>query len=160
MRGLSATEQRSEQLRSWTFLGLLADDVALATARYPDASESQDRAVAALLDLVAPPAEAGATRPVIPRRRSMADPSAILREAAVLTREASQGPSQTEIPDLDFIRTPLRSMLDRTASDDELRTVRAFAEVLARVTLSMTEELAHEKAPIEWTTRASLFSFT
>lgn len=158
MRGLSAVEQRSEQLRSWTFLGLLADDVALATVRYPDASDVQRRAVAALFELVAAPAEASASRPVIPRRRSMADPDAILREAAVLVRSGGEVPSPTETPDLDFISKPLRSMLDHRASDDDLGTVRGFAEVLAQVTLSMTEELANEKAPIEWTTRASLFS--
>lgn len=159
MRGLSALEQRSEQLRSWTFLGLLADDVALATVRYPDASEAQRRALTMLLDLVAPAAEPTGVRPVIPRRRSMGDPDAILREAAVLAQGGDdQAPSPAGPPDLGFISTPLKSMLDRSAGDEELRTVRAFAEVLARVTLSMTEQLANEKAQIEWTTRASLFS--
>jgi len=158
MRGLSEAERRSEKLRSWTFLGLLADDVALATYRYPVVTASQRKAVESLLALVSPSVESTTRRPVIPRRRSMSDPHMILHEAAVLAQGGDEGSTDFSPDDFAFIRGPLNDLLDSQANDDAVRIVRSFADILAQVTLSMSEQVANEKGATEWTPQASPFS--
>jgi len=158
MRGLSAAERRSEQLRSWTFLGLVADDVALATLRYPTLGVDERQALESLLGMMTADDAGAERRPVIPRRRSMSDPAIILHEAAALAQSARLASPSMSSDELDFIREPIREMLNASATEQQIEIVQQFAELLARITLTMTEQLANEKGVAEWTPRASDFS--
>ena len=82
----------------------------------------------------------------------------ILHEAAVLAQGGDEGSTDFSPDDFAFIRGPLNDLLDSQANDDAVRIVRSFADILAQVTLSMSEQVANEKGATEWTPQASPFS--
>jgi hypothetical protein len=156
MKGSTMNDRRTDQLQALTFLGLLADDVSLATIHFPASSDREVRALSQLVSWVDPDQGAERRSSTIRRRKSISDPTTILYQAAAMVL-----PSQTADSDgvsLEFLREPLKKLLDKTADKSEVEVVRDFAEILSRVTLMMAEDLAYEKGSIDWTPPASTFS--
>lgn len=157
MRGHTAAEQRAEQLQSVTSLGLLADDVALATIRYPTLGVNERSALTRLSKLLEAFENPGSPTRAFPRRKSMSDPIAILVQAAAAVHQSGESGAQHAL-DLGWLRTPVTELLQTRADKSAVKSVRAFAETLAHVTLRLAEELANEKGVDDWTLKVSDFS--
>lgn len=153
MRGSTAKERRADELQTLTFLGLLADDVALAAIEYPSFGASEERALRQLASWLDPGSQPDRVNSPIRRRQSISDPTALLHRAAVLAERAPRSKAGAE--PLDFLRIPIVKLLARTAKNEDVTTVRDFAEVLSRVTLMLTNRLESEKGALDWTTIAS-----
>jgi hypothetical protein len=153
MRGLTAAEQRAERLQAMTYLGLLADDVALATFHYPSVSEKEAGALKQFDEMLQSVGMPRTENMAFPRRKSMSDPTSILSHAAQIVTTASQ-----PTPDLVSLREPLAELLNGEADEKALLLVRSFAEVLGRITLTCTEEIANEKGVEDWIPQTSSYS--
>lgn len=153
MRGVTAAERRAERLQSVTYLGLVADDVALAALHYPDMSARERHAVGSLTELLDEMTSPRPSGSLFPRRRSMSDPSAILEQTA-LARVAAE---EHHPVNLDELRAAVVSVRDGTADERSLRLVGLMAEVLSQVTLTLAQDLSSEKDESEWTHPASAF---
>ena len=154
MRGLTAAEMRSQQLQAFTVVGLLADELALAVLRYPESHERDAQVITELELLLQPEPMIAGRQPVIPRRRSMADATQLLEQAAALSQPKETTPS----PDMAALLSLLRRFHDHNVSDNDVRQVKRFAEALGRVTLTLAERVAAEKGADDWTPRALTFS--
>ncbi|MCP4307679.1 MAG: hypothetical protein GY788_22955 [bacterium] len=160
MRSLTPTEQKTDQIRSLTVLGLLADDLALAALRYPDLSEAESRAVAWFAQSIEQAEDRSEQRVALPRTRSMTDHTAVLYQAAEAVHLGPASTAGTVPPDLGFMSECLASVEHHTASEEELEITRAFADVLSTVTLDLAERLSHEKGTPRWTPSALTYSST
>jgi hypothetical protein len=157
MRGLTETERRSEQLQALTFVGLMADDVALAVLHYPTLSHKDTEVLDRLLSLITPKPTT-VKRVVIPRAKSMSDPETLLEQAAALTRhpvteESAEG-EETSLPSL---VQPLKQVIQKKASETELLWVRMFADTLAQFTFTLADQLAKERVSNDWIPQPSSF---
>jgi hypothetical protein len=156
MRGVTADERRADHLQALTFLGLLADDVSLATIHYPSLSEVEERALSQLAEWIEPTFPTDRRRSPIRRPTYLSDPTELLHQTALLAPRTT--PDVSEPASLDLLLGSVRKLLDRAADERELGAVRNFAEFLARVTLVLTEQLESEKGANDWTPAASSFS--
>lgn len=156
MRGVTAEERRSDHLQALTFLGLLADDVNLATIHYPSLSDGEERALSQLAEWIEPTSSTDRRRSPIRRPTYLSDPTELLHQTALLAPQKSQDLS--EPASFDLLLGSIRKLLHRTADESELDAVRSFAEFLARVTLVLTEQLESERGSKDWTPAASSFS--
>src|SRR5438045_2585956 len=112
MKGPTAEERRTDELQALTFIGLLADELSLATIHYPALKPSEERALSNLAGWIAPASPTNRRESPIRRRKSISDPAELLQHAAVLAQEADSPTARIE--SLDFLRAPLRSLLDGT----------------------------------------------
>lgn len=158
MRGSAFEERRSEKLQSLMVLGLLADDVALATLHYPNLTNREADAVRSLGQLLKDVEQSNPDdRRAFPPRKSMTNPAALLSHAVALVDEGVAG-EKVAVPNLGALREPLRMLLVGEADEAATMAVREFCQVLGHATLVMAEGVVHERGSEEWTERASLFS--
>lgn len=155
MRGPSAEERRSGQLQRLAQLGLIADDACLSTFNYPALAPADERSLQRLVEWLTPSAPAmPASR--IERSNALHDAADLMTQVVELTGRAQPQGMPVRTPSA--IIDPLSRMLKRSASQQDVLVVRAFAETLSRLTLMLTEQLANEKDSQDWTTTPLTFS--
>jgi hypothetical protein len=153
MRGSTADERRAEQLQALTFLGLLADDVGLATLHYPELKESEERALAQLVQWIEPAAKVDRRQTSIRRPSYLSDPTELLHQTALIAQQSGGSPASSA--SLESLAGHVRNLLARKALTPEVAAVRSFADLISRVTLVLSEQLANEKGSRDWTPTAS-----
>lgn len=156
MRGPVASEQRSGQLQRLARAGLIADDACLATFAYPELQEADHRHLKLFVDWLTPTpgdAEGG----LLERTRALHDTETIiLNEVSALAEHETTGNRPVSSPNA--LLDPIDRMLDRKASDEDVRLVRGFAEIVSRVTLMLSQQLENEKDNRDWTPTPLAFS--
>lgn len=159
MRGQTAAEQRVEQLQAATSIGLLADNLALASMRYPAIDDERRLALTEILRLIdaLSSSETGPSQ-AFPSRKAMSDPHLLVVRAAAAVHPTAADQRASGIPELTWLRAPVEALLGAVADEAARETVGAFAEILARATLQIAEELVNEKGTDEWSPRVSTFS--
>lgn len=153
MGSSSPTQERTERLQSLTFLGLLADDVCLATIHYPSLSEREQKALESLKRVLAGEPSAHA---IVPRPKSMSDPFELFEQAIAIAH--GEDPGQAASPDFRTLTALVDEILQGTADSDALEKLQHFVEMIGQVTLALTERLATEKGIDAWTPKALTFS--
>lgn len=155
MRGPTAEERRSGQLQRLAHLGIIADDSCLSTFSYPGLGSTHERSLQGLVEWLTPSAPA---RPSsrIERSNAVHDAENLILHVVELTGRSQPQGSTVRTPS--SMIDPLSRMLERSATPQDVLAVRAFAEILSRVTLVLTEQLANEKDSQDWTTSPLGFS--
>lgn len=148
MRGPTTGERRAGQRQQLARAGLIADDACLSTFSYPVLDEPDEKRLRLLVDWLSPTAQT-TTGAMMERSKSLHDTEEIILHE--VTELAKRAPEDEPIGSPAAILDPMMRMIEGNASEEDVLLVRAFSEIVSRVTLMLSQQLDDDKDSLEWT---------